>query len=99
VGGSRSQLEVSLRGRPGRTSLPLKSDLVALWEVMRAEGTKSGVGMKTEIKKCECGIVWELKCTKSPFGTRDTDSIACSCERKVITWRGGYMWVGEVMPD
>ena len=67
--------------------------------VLRAEDGKSGVGMKTEIKKCECGIVWKLKRIKSPSGTRDTDSIACSCGRKVITWSDGYTWVGEVMPD
>jgi len=63
-----------------------------------AEG-EGGVSMKTEIKKCECGIVWKLKRIKSPFGIKDTDSIACSCGRKVITWSGGYLWVGEVMPD
>jgi hypothetical protein len=45
------------------------------------------------------GIVWKLKRIKSPFGTRDTDSIACSCASKVITWSAAYMWVGEVMPD
>jgi len=65
-------------------------------EVAAGEG---GVGMKTEIKKCEYGIVWKLKRIKSPFGIKDTDSIACSCGRKVITWSGGYLWVGEVIPD
>jgi hypothetical protein len=47
-----------------------------------AESEKSGVGIKTEIKRCECGIVWELKRIKSPFGIKDADSIACSCGQK-----------------
>jgi hypothetical protein len=34
-----------------------------------------------------------------PFGTRDSDSEACSCGKVIKRWSGGYTFVVEEMKE
>lgn len=51
--------------------------------------------MTSEIKKCECGLVWRLTKVKTPYGMRDKDSLECDCGRELISWNGGHMYNAE----
>lgn len=57
------------------------------------------ISMKSEIKKCECGLVWKLTRIKTPYGIRDTDSLACDCGHELIAWNGGHMYTAEKVPE
>jgi hypothetical protein len=54
--------------------------------------------MTTKIVACECGLQWKLTRQKTSFGIRDDDSLNCSCGRELISWNGGHLWTGEVVP-
>ena len=53
--------------------------------------------MRDRIVTCECGLVWKLRKVKVIM--RDADSLNCNCGRELISWNGGHIWTGEIIPQ